>query len=65
MKKKIAITFVTLAVTAAAILTLSSFTSHRELPSETHTHVSCQGKHCTGTVGCDCTGFSAITDGKE
>lgn len=65
MKKKIAITFVTLAVTAAAILTLSSFTSHREQPSETHTHVSCQGKHCTGTVGCDCTGFSAITDGKE
>lgn len=42
------ITFVTLAV-AAAILTLSSFTSHREPSSETHTHVSCHGKHCTGT----------------
>lgn len=26
---------------------------------------SFQGKHCTGTVGCDCPGFEPITDGKE
>lgn len=28
------------------------------------THVAVQGRHCTGTVGCDCTGFSPITNGE-
>lgn len=23
------------------------------------------GKHCNGSVGCDCSGFKAITNGKE
>lgn len=27
------------------------------------THVAVQGKHCTGTVGCSCSGFSPITNG--
>lgn len=28
------------------------------------TQVTVQGKHCTGTVGCSCTGFSPITNGE-
>ena len=27
------------------------------------THVATQGTHCSGTVGCDCKGFSPITNG--
>lgn len=27
------------------------------------THVAVQGKYCTGSVGCSCTGFSPITNG--
>lgn len=27
--------------------------------------ISFRGKHCSGSVGCDCSGFSPITDGKE
>lgn len=67
MKKKIAIAFAALTVMSAAIITLCSFTSHNEAMADTvqHTHVSCQGKHCTGTVGCSCSGFSPITNGKE
>ena len=30
-----------------------------------HTHIASQGKYCNGTVGCNCTGFSPITNGKE
>lgn len=26
-------------------------------------HMITQGKHCTGSVGCSCTGFSPITNG--
>ena len=33
--------------------------------NHTHVHAEAQGKHCTGTVGCDCSGFSPITNGKE
>ena len=29
------------------------------------THAASQGKHCNGTVGCDCKGFAPITNGKE
>lgn len=56
-------------VSVGTILGLSSFTSEgknaAELDSAVHTHVSCQGKHCTYTVGCDCSGFSPKTNGKE
>lgn len=67
MKKKITIAFAALIVFAVAIITLCSFTTHTETIVETehHTHVSCQGKHCSGTVGCNCSGFSPITNGKE
>lgn len=67
MKRKLAIALATLIVSAAAIITLSSFTTHNEAvtETETHTHICCEGKKCTGTVGCSCSGFSPITDGKE
>lgn len=29
------------------------------------TNVSSKAKHCNGTVGCDCSGFAPITNGKE
>lgn len=51
------------------IVGLSSFTSQSnnatEPESTVHTNVLCQGKHCTYTVGCDCSGFSPKTNGKE
>lgn len=67
MKKKIAIALATLAVAAVAVVSLCSFTYRNEIVTDEghHTHLSCQGKHCTGTVGCGCSGFSAITNGKE
>ena len=33
--------------------------------SETDTQVNAEGKRCTYTVGCSCTGFKPITDGAE
>ena len=67
MKRKLAIALAALTVSAAAIITLSSFTTRSETASETetHTHICCEGKKCSGTVGCSCSGFSPITDGKE
>ena len=59
MKKRIMFVIATIAVSAATILGLSSFTSKSD------SHSDCQGKHCTYTVGCDCSGFSPITDGDE
>lgn len=65
MKKKLMIALVAFVVSAAAVITLCSFTSHNEISAETQTHVSMNGDHCTGTVGCDCSGFSPITNGQE
>lgn len=66
MKKNM---FVVIAFTVSvtACVSLSSFTTSKHLnidSSEIHTHASCQGKHCTYTVGCGCSGFSPITNGK-
>lgn len=33
--------------------------------SRSGSNPSFKGKHCTGSVGCDCSGFKAITSGKE
>ena len=33
---------------------------HHDEPTEE----PCEGKHCNGTVGCDCPGFSPITNGE-
>ena len=51
-------------VSAIVVLTvvtigLCSFTSQHKVTSE----MTCQGKHCTYTVGCDCPGFAPITSG--
>ena len=29
-----------------------------------HSESPCEGKHCNGTVGCDCSGFAPITNGE-
>lgn len=66
MKKNL-IVMVTLVASMAAIMGLSSFTigvqKGHGIASDVHTHVSCQGKHCTYTVGCNCAGFSPKTNG--
>lgn len=56
-------------VLVLSIAVLSSFVS-----TDRHNHVEtaecvnpsdseCQGKHCSGTVGCSCSGFKPRTDG--
>lgn len=69
MRKNTIYAIVAIVMSTTAIVGLSSFTSQVEssieAKSDVHTHVSCQGKHCTYTVGCDCSGFSPKTDGKE
>ena len=58
--KKIIFAVSALMVSAVAVVGLCSFTlpSQTEANSEVCTEISCQGKHCTGTVGCNCPGFS-------
>lgn len=69
MKKKIMFAVASVFLSTITVVALSSFTSKSsnatESESTVHTHVSCQGKHCTYTVGCDCSGFSPKTNGKE
>jgi hypothetical protein len=65
--KKIITILGLVAVAAVILVSLSSFTSKDNSvePTPTHVHVSAEGKYCKATVGCDCRGFSPITDGKE
>jgi len=62
--------FGTFAVAVAVVFALSSFVSHEvsasngEGNSKVCSHVHAQGKRCNGTVGCSCSGFSPITNGK-
>ena len=69
MKKKIMFAVASVFLSTITVVALSSFTSKSsnatESESTVHTHVSCQGKQCTYTVGCDCSGFSPKTNGKE
>ena len=69
MRKKIMFAVASIFLSTITIVGLSSFTSQSnnaiESESTVHTHISCQGKHCTYTVGCDCSGFSPKTNGKE
>ena len=58
--KKIICAVSVLMVSAVVVIGLCSFTSRTEVKSDVCTEVSCQGKHCNGTVGCDCPGFSPI-----
>ncbi|MGN1221441.1 MAG: hypothetical protein ACI4TU_10955 [Candidatus Cryptobacteroides sp.] len=67
MKKRIIIAVSALVLTTAAIVALCSFTSVSRNLAEMEaapTCVDCQGDHCSGSVGCDCSGFKAITDGE-
>ena len=50
---------------AAASASTSASSKAVFAATEIHTHTATQGKHCSGTVGCDCSGFSPITNGKE
>lgn len=63
--KKIICTVSAVLVSAVVALALCSFSSGMETTSDGCADASCQGKHCTYTVGCDCSGFSPKTDGKE
>lgn len=65
--KKIIIAIVAIAVSGAAIVGFSSFAGQNDTETiiATTVHSHAQGKNCTATVGCDCSGFSPITDGKE
>ena len=52
----------------SAVFALSSFicddSSEVHVQTETGIASDVQGKHCTGTVGCSCSGFRPITDGQ-
>ncbi|MBR5493275.1 MAG: hypothetical protein IKV77_09140 [Alistipes sp.] len=63
--KKIICAVSVLMVSAVVVIGLCSSTSKTEVKSDVCTEVSCQGKHCNGTVGCDCPGFSPKTNGDE
>ncbi len=67
MKKPI-IAIASIVILVASVITLCSFTSKSESvsvnPAEVHTHMTMEGKHCNGTVGCSCSGFSPITNGE-
>ena len=52
----------------AAVTVSVSANGHKESCVEQNeldvtTHVATQGTHCSGTVGCNCPGFSPITNG--
>ena len=64
--KKMVLCFVLMMM--AAVTVSISANGHKESCSEhdgfaATTHVATQGTHCSGTVGCDCKGFSPITNG--
>lgn len=67
--KKLILSLVIITGCSVAALGLCSFASSNQEVStvavHTHSHAASQGKHCNGTVGCDCSGFSPITNGKE
>ena len=50
----------TLAVSAIAIVSLCSFSSRLDTTTELHADGTCEGKHCSYTVGCSCPGFKPI-----
>ncbi|MGM9748893.1 MAG: hypothetical protein ACI3ZN_08825 [Candidatus Cryptobacteroides sp.] len=65
MKKKIILAISAVVLSAIALGALCSFTSVSNATEldPVSVHTSCEGKHCSGTVGCDCPGFKPITDG--
>lgn len=65
MKKSIFVFAVLITMVASATVFANSHKDANRIHNHDvlTTHVAVQGKHCTGTVGCSCTGFSPITDG--
>lgn len=57
--------FAVVAVAVVSVIGFCSFTnqniSSNEIVEDVHVHA--QGTHCNGIVGCDCPGFSPITNG--
>ena len=52
-------------VAAVTILVSAKSVKNDELDnSPTSTQVAMEGKHCNGTVGCNCPGFAPITNGE-
>ena len=59
----ILLSFVSIAIVSMAAVNIQSrLNKHQDIEE---VHLSAQGKHCSGTVGCSCSGFKAKTDGKE
>lgn len=54
-----------LTVTGVAIANAASDNSNERNYKMEATNLHSQGKHCNGTVGCDCSGFSPKTNGDE
>lgn len=68
--KKLILSLVIVAGSATVVIGLCSSTNvmaanTNAIEVHTHNHVASQGKHCNGTVGCGCSGFSPKTNGKE
>ena len=65
--KKMLFTFAML-MTMVAAISVSASTQSDVHSEQDHlscaTHVSVEGTHCDGTVGCSCPGFSPITNGE-
>ncbi len=62
--KKYIIGFVTVMAMAASVaFANSSIQEPADHKQAIHAHM--EGKHCRGTVGCDCPGFAPITKGKH
>lgn len=58
--------FAVVAIAMVSVVGLCSFTHNSVTvdlnPVNVSTEVAVQGKHCSGTVGCDCPGFAPITN---
>lgn len=50
---------------SAPMASSESYYSEPSYSTEYNNEISFRGKHCSGSVGCDCPGFSPITDGAE
>ena len=55
--KKIICAVSVLMVSAVVVIGMSSFTLQTKVDSGACSDIPCQGKHCTYTVGCGCSGF--------
>ncbi len=66
MRNKI---IVAVAIGIASISCFCSYaskdTANGVMATETECNASSEGTHCSGSVGCSCSGFSPITNGKE